>query len=72
MNIQPKWDVINAMPTAELPFDKNEIKFKEVDGKTYIRFPLSVIGLEPGWMSHSYPCSYIWDPTRFPNPEQFV
>ena len=40
LNIQPKWDVINAMPTAELPFDKKDIKFEEIDGKTYIRFPL--------------------------------
>ena len=40
LNIQPKWDVINTMPTAELPFNKNEIKFEKIDGKTYIRFPL--------------------------------
>ena len=35
-------------------------------------FPLSVIGLEPGWMSRSYPCTYEWDTTRFPDPEGFV
>ena len=35
-------------------------------------FPLSVIGLEPGWMSRSYPCTYEWDATRFPDPEGFV
>lgn len=35
-------------------------------------FPLSVIGLEPGWMSRSYPCTYEWDKNRFPNPEQFI
>ena len=35
-------------------------------------FPLSVIGLEPGWMSRSYPCTYEWDKGRFPNPEGFV
>ena len=34
--------------------------------------PLSVIGLEPGWQSSSYPCTYEWDKTRFPNPSQFV
>ncbi|WP_301061691.1 TIM-barrel domain-containing protein [Phocaeicola sp.] len=31
-------------------------------------FPLSVIGLEPGWMSRSYQ----WDRTRFPEPEKFL
>ncbi len=35
-------------------------------------FPLSVIGLEPGWMSRSYPCTYEWDNTRFPDPESFI
>lgn len=35
-------------------------------------FPLDVIGLEPGWQSFAYPCSYDWDDTRFPNPTDFV
>lgn len=35
-------------------------------------FPLDVVGLEPGWQSFAYPCSFDWDPGRFPNPEQFV
>lgn len=35
-------------------------------------FPLSVIGLEPGWQSQAYPCSYEWDRTRFPNPGEFA
>ena len=35
-------------------------------------FPLTVIGLEPGWMSRAYPCTYEWDPVRFPQPETFV
>jgi alpha-D-xyloside xylohydrolase len=29
-------------------------------------FPLDFIGLEPGWQSASYPCTYVWDKTRFP------
>lgn len=35
-------------------------------------FPLTVIGLEPGWMSCAYPCSYEWDSTRFPDPSRFI
>jgi alpha-D-xyloside xylohydrolase len=31
-------------------------------------FPLDVIGLEPGWMSKSYPCTYEWQRKRFPDP----
>ena len=40
LDLHPKWNAINAMPKAELPVDRNEIRFEEVDGKTYIRFPL--------------------------------
>ncbi len=36
------------------------------------QFPLSVIGLEPGWQSKSYPCTYEWDPGRFPEPAKFI
>lgn len=35
-------------------------------------FPLTVIGLEPGWQSRSYPCTYEWDGGRFPDPRGFV
>jgi len=35
-------------------------------------FPLTVIGLEPGWMTRAYPCTYEWDPIRFPQPDVFV
>lgn len=35
-------------------------------------FPCDVIGLEPGWQSKSYPCSYAWSPERFPRPAEFL
>ncbi len=35
-------------------------------------FPLDFIGLEPGWQSKSYPCTFEWDKTRFPDPPAFV
>ena len=35
--------------------------------------PCDVFGLEPGWQSHSYSCSYTWDTTsRIANPEKFI
>ncbi len=34
--------------------------------------PLDMIGLEPGWMNHAYPCSFEWDATRFPDPKGFL
>lgn len=35
-------------------------------------YPLDFIGLEPGWQSRSYPCTFEWDKTRFPDPAGFV
>jgi alpha-D-xyloside xylohydrolase len=35
-------------------------------------FPLDFIGLEPGWQSRAYPCTFEWDRTRFPDPETFI
>jgi alpha-D-xyloside xylohydrolase len=35
-------------------------------------FPLDYIGLEPGWQSKSYPGTFEWDKSRYPEPEKFV
>lgn len=34
--------------------------------------PCDVMGLEPGWQSHAYSCSFSWNTARFPHPESFV
>ena len=34
--------------------------------------PLHIIGLEPGWQSWTYPCTYVWHPDRFPDPAGFM
>ncbi|MDP4208986.1 MAG: glycoside hydrolase family 31 protein [Bacteroidota bacterium] len=35
-------------------------------------YPLDFIGLEPGWQSKAYPCTFEWDKTRYPDPALFV
>ena len=32
--------------------------------------PITVYGLEPGWHSHAYSCSYQFDEKRYPNPQE--
>jgi alpha-D-xyloside xylohydrolase len=34
--------------------------------------PCDVLGLEPGWHSHAYSCSFVWDKERFPDPSGFL
>jgi alpha-D-xyloside xylohydrolase len=34
--------------------------------------PCDVIGLEPGWQTHAYSCTFVWDRDRFPDPDGFI
>ncbi|WP_018613713.1 TIM-barrel domain-containing protein [Segetibacter koreensis] len=34
--------------------------------------PCDMIGLEPGWQTASYSCSFAWNPKNFPNPSSFI
>lgn len=36
------------------------------------KIPCDVIGLEPGWQTHAYSCTFVWDKDRFPDPAAFV
>jgi len=36
------------------------------------KMPCDVIGLEPGWQTHSYSCTFVWDPARFHDPKEFL
>jgi len=68
--IPPKWGLgfwhrVHTNSTA------NDV-LKEINDFKKNDFPLDVIGLEPGWQSFAYPCSFDWDSVRFPNPEAFV
>ncbi|GGW46025.1 TIM-barrel domain-containing protein [Arenibacter certesii] len=68
--LPPKWGLgfwhrMNTHSSA------NDV-YKEIEDFKKYDFPLDVIGLEPGWQDFAYPCSFDWDKTRFPNPEEFV
>ena len=36
------------------------------------RIPCDTLGLEPGWHSHSYSCSYTWNRELYPDPDGFI
>jgi alpha-D-xyloside xylohydrolase len=36
------------------------------------KIPCDVLGIEPGWQSHAYSCTFAWDKERFPDPGGFV
>jgi alpha-D-xyloside xylohydrolase len=36
------------------------------------RIPCDVWGLEPGWQTHTYPSSFVWNSQRFSDPDGFI
>ena len=68
--LPPRWGLgfWQRVPTL---YSEKDIH-REVEEFEKRNFPLTVIGLEPGWMSRAYPCTYEWDSTRFPDPKGFV
>jgi len=36
------------------------------------KIPCDVLGLEPGWQTAAYSCSYVWEKKRFPDPESMI
>ncbi len=68
--LPPKWGLGFTQRVPTLYSDRdilNEVaEFEEHD------FPLDFIGVEPGWHSMAYPCTFEWDKSRFPDPEGFL
>ena len=50
--------------------DQNEVLALAGDLRTQ-QIPCDVLGLEPGWQSHSYSCSFTWS-DKFPDPNATV
>lgn len=68
--LPPKWGLGFWHRTPTLYTDRDVEK--EISDFKRNDFPLDVIGLEPGWHSKSYPCTFEWDSVRFPAPGNFV
>ena len=68
--LPPKWGLGFWHRTPTLFTDKQLLN--EVEAFSKHQFPLTVIGLEPGWQSKSYPCTYDWDSSRFPDPKGLI
>ncbi|MDF7826935.1 glycoside hydrolase family 31 protein [Pontiellaceae bacterium B12227] len=56
-----------------VPSDFNAAQSQsEVTAFARHRIPLDVLGLEPGWMTRSYPCTFEWQKYRFSDPAAFT
>ena len=68
--LPPKWGLgfLHRVPTL-FTAQQAAAEVAEFESRGY---PLDVLGLEPGWQSASYPGTFVWDRTRFPDPDAFV
>ncbi len=68
--LPPRWGLGFTQRVRSL-FTADEVlaEAKAFEEKGY---PLDFIGLEPGWQSKSYPCSFSWDKSRYPDPAGFI
>lgn len=70
MDMPPKWGLGFWY---RMKSEWNSAKVEEVADEFRKRgIPCDVIGLEPKWQTHSYSCSYVWNPETFPDPKAFV
>lgn len=68
--LPPRWG-LGFTQRVERLYNADKVK-AEAKAFTDRGYPLDYIGLEPGWQSKSYPCTFEWDKTRFPEPAKFV
>lgn len=68
--LPPRWGLGFTQRTQKLYTAEQVVQ--EVDAFEKKGYPLDYIGLEPGWQSKAYPCTFEWDKVRFPNPTDFL
>lgn len=64
--LPPRWG-LGFTQRTKVSYTADDVK-KEVAEFERRGYPLDFIGLEPGWQSKSYPCTFEWDKGRFPDP----
>ncbi|MEM9141959.1 MAG: TIM-barrel domain-containing protein [Bacteroidota bacterium] len=68
--LPPKWGLgfTQRVPTL---YSATDI-LNEVSEFAAHDFPLDFIGVEPGWQTMAYPCTFEWEESRFPDPKGFI
>lgn len=69
-NLPPRWG-LGFTQRTKTRYTADEV-LAEADAFEQNGYPLDFIGLEPGWQSKAYPCTFEWDSIRFPNPQDFI
>lgn len=68
--LPPMWS-LGFKYRAKGTFDQEQI----IKMANYFRdndIPCDMLGVEPGWHTHAYSCSFVWNPAKFPAPDAFL
>ncbi len=68
--LPPKWG-LGFWHRTPLDYTDGQVE-TEIRAFEEKKYPLDVIGLEPGWHSSSYPTTCDWHPEAFPDPAAFL
>lgn len=68
--LPPRWGLGFTQRTQKL-YDAAKVEQEAAEFER-MGYPLDFIGLEPGWQSKAYPCTFEWDKGRFADPAAFV
>ncbi len=67
--VPPRWG-LGFWYRCDLSFNQDQV-ISLADELYERNIPCDVIGLEPGWQTHSYSCSFMWS-ASFPTVENFI
>ena len=68
--VVPEWG-LGLLYRCYYEWDSEQIK-KVADYFRDNNIPCDTLGLEPGWHSHAYSCTYSWRDSLYPNPDEFI
>ena len=68
--LPPRWG-LGFWYRVETDFSQAEV-LKMAEELRERKIPCDVLGLEPGWQTHAYSCSFLWDTQKFPDPAATV
>ena len=69
MNMPPKY-ALGLTVRGKIDWDESQL-IDAVERLQDAGVPLDTVGVEPGWQSATYPCTYVWS-NKFPDPKGFI
>ncbi len=67
--LPPRWG-LGFWYRCDADFDQTNV-LRMASALREEQIPCDVLGLEPRWQTHSYPCSFVWS-DKFPNPAAMI